>query len=325
MLYPCCLTVQFHRILISFVVATAIFGSIAVTFRATAAPPLASERPALATVNDNGLVFRVPLDGATDVSELLLQHNITLSEHDELFPPLVAPINGGSVIHIHRATRVIVHDFQGSQQDHTLLTHGSSVRDALTELGIELSSTDTVDPPLSSALYSDLEVDVIRVSSDSLTKTTSIPFGIIERNNPTLLRGKRVVQRDGVAGTKVLSYALTYKNDVLVEKVLVSEEVTEEPVDQIVLRGTKSPVQDTQSGRASWYSAPSLTAAHKTYPLGSKVRVINASTGAAVTVTIADRGPYVDGRIIDLSRDAFASIASLGAGTVSVRIELLAQ
>lgn len=64
-----------------------------------------------------------------------------------------------------------------------------------------------------------------------------------------------------------------------------------------------------------------MTAAHKTLPCGSKVRVTALSSGRQVIVRINDRGPYVRGRIIDLSRAAFGKIAPLSQGLVRVRVE----
>jgi rare lipoprotein A len=54
--------------------------------------------------------------------------------------------------------------------------------------------------------------------------------------------------------------------------------------------------------------------------MGTEVHVTNVANGRTVTVIINDRGPYIEGRIIDLSDDAFARLAPLGVGTVNVRI-----
>jgi hypothetical protein len=66
-----------------------------------------------------------------------------------------------------------------------------------------------------------------------------------------------------------------------------------------------------------------LTAAHRTLPFGTVADVKNPTTGQTVRVRINDRGPYVDGRCIDLSRAAFRAIASLDLGHVDVRYEVL--
>lgn len=97
----------------------------------------------------------------------------------------------------------------------------------------------------------------------------------------------------------------------------------------------KSNVVDSGSCGASFYDEgqltangenfdPSaLTAAHKTLPFNTKVRVTNPANGKSVTVRINDRGPFIDGRCIDLSRAAFASIASVDLGELTVRYEVL--
>ncbi len=66
-----------------------------------------------------------------------------------------------------------------------------------------------------------------------------------------------------------------------------------------------------------------MTAAHRTLPLGSIVRVINIKSGSSAIVRITDRGPFVQGRIIDLSMAAAKKVDLVRAGTAQVRIEVL--
>jgi rare lipoprotein A len=61
-----------------------------------------------------------------------------------------------------------------------------------------------------------------------------------------------------------------------------------------------------------------MTAAHKSLPFGSKVKVTNKKNGHAVTVTITDRGPYVKGRCIDLSKAGARALGFAGVAPVSV-------
>ncbi|CAK2460105.1 rare lipoprotein A [Vibrio crassostreae] len=65
------------------------------------------------------------------------------------------------------------------------------------------------------------------------------------------------------------------------------------------------------------------TAAHKTLPFGTIVRVTNTDNNKSVDVKINDRGPYVKGRVIDLSHKAFAKIGNVKQGTVPVKIEIV--
>jgi rare lipoprotein A len=71
------------------------------------------------------------------------------------------------------------------------------------------------------------------------------------------------------------------------------------------------------------YNQNDMTAAHKKLPFGTKVRVINLNNNKSVIVRINDRGPYVRGRIIDVSKKAAMELAMLGSGTAPVRIETL--
>ncbi len=67
------------------------------------------------------------------------------------------------------------------------------------------------------------------------------------------------------------------------------------------------------------------TAAHKTLPFGTIAKVTNLSNGKTVTVRINDRGPYVNGAIIDLSTAAFQQIASLSTGVVATEVEIISK
>ncbi len=95
-----------------------------------------------------------------------------------------------------------------------------------------------------------------------------------------------------------------------------------------------------QTGIASWYGPNfnskmtangevfdqnAVTAAHKTLPLPSLVRVTNLDNGRSLVVRINDRGPFVNGRIIDLSRRSAQLLGIVGPGTAKVRVQVLAE
>lgn len=98
-----------------------------------------------------------------------------------------------------------------------------------------------------------------------------------------------------------------------------------------------APVRGIMTGQASyywqrqrvasggWFNPNAMTAAHKTLPFGTRVRVTNNRNGRSVIVKINDRGPYVKGRIIDLSKAAAGAIGMQGAGVAPVTIEVLGK
>jgi rare lipoprotein A len=101
------------------------------------------------------------------------------------------------------------------------------------------------------------------------------------------------------------------------------------------------PVESVQNGKASWYSIrtnygtrtasgqrlnnTAATAAHKTLPLGTKVRVTNMANGKAEVVTITDRGPYIRGRIIDVTVGVAERLGFATRGVVPVQVEVLTK
>jgi rare lipoprotein A len=79
-----------------------------------------------------------------------------------------------------------------------------------------------------------------------------------------------------------------------------------------------SELSTTASGRS--YSSGAMVAAHRSLPFGTKLRVKNLSNGRSVVVTVVDRGPFVKGRIIDLSRGAASALGFSGLQRVDVAV-----
>ena len=71
------------------------------------------------------------------------------------------------------------------------------------------------------------------------------------------------------------------------------------------------------------YKHSKLTAAHKTLPFGTKIRVTNLANSQAVEVVVNDRGPYVDGRIVDLSKSAAEKLGFISVGLADVKLEIV--
>lgn len=96
-----------------------------------------------------------------------------------------------------------------------------------------------------------------------------------------------------------------------------------------------SPVYAKSCGGASWYSLPgrttasgqimnpkSMTVAHKTLPFGTKIRVTSQTSGESVTLTVVDRGPFIKGRIIDVTKAAAEKLGFRHKGVDKVCISV---
>lgn len=91
--------------------------------------------------------------------------------------------------------------------------------------------------------------------------------------------------------------------------------------------GMASYYADAHQGRRTAsgerFDMHALTAAHRTLPFGTRVEVTNLENGRSVVVRINDRGPFVEGRVIDLSQAAARELRFLGRGTTRVRLKVL--
>ncbi len=92
-------------------------------------------------------------------------------------------------------------------------------------------------------------------------------------------------------------------------------------------KGMASYYHDSLNGRKTAsgqrYNKNRLSAAHKTLPLGTRIRVTDTRTGRSIVVKVNDRGPFVKGRIVDLSREAASELGIIKKGTANVELKVV--
>nr|WP_304745044.1 septal ring lytic transglycosylase RlpA family protein [Bradyrhizobium sp.] len=81
--------------------------------------------------------------------------------------------------------------------------------------------------------------------------------------------------------------------------------------------------EGTKTASGEKFNTHDLTAAHPTLPFGTRLRVTNVSTGRAVTVRVNDRGPYIQGRIVDVSYSAADALGMVGKGIANVKLDVV--
>ena len=81
--------------------------------------------------------------------------------------------------------------------------------------------------------------------------------------------------------------------------------------------------EDQQTASGEKFNTHDLTAAHRTLPFGTRLRVTNVATGRSVTVRVNDRGPYVPGRIVDVSHSAANALGMVQSGTAKVKLDVV--
>lgn len=253
--------------------------------------------------------------GIDNLEEMLKKLNITLYPEDKVSTFPDPSLGIGSRIEIVRANSVIVND---SGRIKVYRTWKKNVGDLINEIEIDLKDEDILSLSREETIKNDMEINITRVSMSETYEYENIDYKVINKNDSNMEKGLTKIEQYPEYGEKKLTYLIRVENGEQISKKLIDTKITKKPIDKIVLHGTKVVILGT--GTATWYDWISgMTAAHNTLPMGSKV-LVRASNGREVTVTIVDRG-IQGGAIIDLSDEAFAKLAPLGAGRISVTLE----
>lgn len=268
---------------------------------------------------DDGLCFKIIDSGAETVGDFLDEQKINLNGGDYIFPEKDAKIFSGLRIMISRAKNVtVVADGKTAKY----VTYGKNVADALWENKISLGEDDFTKPALNYPVQSGDKIEVVRVDIKEEIIKKDIPYGTKENKDDELSWRVRKITQKGEKGIKEITYKVVSYNGREISRKILKEEITKDPVTEIVTQGTYVKLGKTHTGMASWYShTGTMSAANPWLPIGSYAKVTNKANGKSVIVRINDRGPFGPGRIIDLDKVAFQKIASLGEGVVEVKVE----
>ena len=129
--------------------------------------------------------------------------------------------------------------FLADGKRHEVTTTAPTLRTALAEAGVELRAQDRVDTDLAQLPYPEQVVGITRVDGKRVTEQKPIKFETVERKTDELYEGTTKVLKEGKVGIRSRTYVETYLDGELDSRELVEEKVTEEPVTEVVLVGTK--------------------------------------------------------------------------------------
>jgi len=253
----------------------------------------------------------------TDLNAMITDRKIILNPEDEVryFPD---PEFGlGSTIKVYRATPVTVVD---AAKPTNFRTFKKTVREFLDEKNIEVGDKDKLSLNFDTSLKPDMAIEIIRVTVTQVTTNEPIDFNTVTKEDATINKGIRNVTQPGKKGNRKKVFEVTRENGKEVSRKKLSEEVTTQPVDEIVVLGTKEVVLG--QGTATWYNFPPHapgTAAHNSLKRGTMVRVTALSSGKTVVVKVIGGG-IQGSAIIDLHPDDFKQLAPLGAGVIAVKL-----
>jgi rare lipoprotein A len=271
-------------------------------------------------INDNGLIFEMKTKENT-INTLLQEKNIYLTEYDTVIPPKETVLYPGIIITIDRAIK-----FQLSVDDQIIENYSTekTIGGILRENNIVLGRLDKISPILHWQPHNNEKIIVTRINIEEKIITEEIAFKTVTKEDAKIGWREKKVEQKGELGKKEIKYSITYKNGQEISRLPLEKNIISEPVTEIIVQGTHMQLGKANTGQGTWYVFQGgMFAASTSLPRGSYARVTNLENGKSVVVQINDYGPQGKGRVIDLDKVAFASIASLGAGIIGVKVEAI--
>ena len=275
------------------------------------------------------------------VEEALIEAGIIIEPDDKVAPSKGTPLKEGMEIEINRAVpcEIIV---DGDIIE--LNTIKETVEEVLTQAEVELGKKDLLNYDLKDSITEDMTIEVIRVEKEVITEVEAIDFKTVRQNDKNLEKGKSRVEQEGKNGEKQIVTEITYENGEEVERVIVSEEITKEPLNRVVKVGTKAPkpapvvsrggstVTRTLRVEATAYTSQdpgvgNITATGarlrhgiiavdpRVIPLGTKIYVPGYGYGVA-----ADTGGAIIGNKIDLAYENRNEALRFGRRMLTIKI-----
>lgn len=264
---------------------------------------------------------RVVARGLT-VGEALADLGLVPGPKDHVTPAASTKLEPSMSVFVRNAVHTKVRA-DGRLRD--VVSSADTVRNLLANAGVSIGANDYVFPAPDTEPRDAMWIRVVRVRRIVDARSVRIPFRYVTHRDASMESGVRKVIQQGAEGLKVQRFQVVLEDGRRVSSTLLGERVLRTARDHVVRVGMKEPTFKgggaSQDGLASWYTSDGLVAAHRSLPIGSVVRVTDVDSGRSVNVRITDRGPWVDGRVIDLSDDAFQRLAPLGKGTIKVKVQ----
>lgn len=183
-------------------------------------------------ITDNGVTKEL-MTSETDVYAILRYGDYTLGAHDRVTYESVN--DSTAYINIIRAFDVTV---IADGKETAVPTIGGTAAQILEKAGVEIGENDKVDCQLDEMVYSGMTITVTRIAYEMRESTSAIPFETVYIDNSNLTIGTKNVVTEGCEGVRTYYVKETYINGELSGKLLVKNEVTAEPVTQVIERGT---------------------------------------------------------------------------------------
>ncbi|MEG1257180.1 3D domain-containing protein [Clostridium sp.] len=218
-----------------------------------------------ATVTILGLrnTIEVVIDGqkveittlSKNLQNILGNNGITVAEKDKISVALDSKVNDGDIIYINKAIDVeVIVDGENLSIASAELT----VKDMLEAESIEIGQEDKINPSIDEKLTSGMMVEVTRVNKELVSEVQSIAFETETRNNSELKQGTEEIVQEGSDGERNITTEVVYENGREVNRRVVEEKVSKNPINKIIDIGTLAVVRPSRGGSGEEFAYSSM-------------------------------------------------------------------
>lgn len=282
---------------------------------------------------------------ASTVGEALKDKSISISDNDTITPNPSEKLHKGETITITRAKDISI------QVDGEILFLAASkptLKDVLDEQEIILDDDDKISVDPSTNIYENLSVKITRVYNKVTTSILPVEYSQEVQKNHSLPNTRRYVSRGGMNGERTVTTRITYEDDVEVSREVISDEVTKQPVSEIIVQGSYPVMPVASDGSVMSYSSVTTCRAtaywavygiNHTYTASGRLAVRNPDGYSTIAVDpkvypygtklfiegygfaiAADCGTAIKGNKIDVYFDTYKEACRWGAKYVKVYV-----
>lgn len=176
---------------------------------------------------------------AESVEEVLEEIGLELRAEDYVYPPRDGKLKRMASIAVVKARPYVI-NYDGTSTE--IWSVGPKVADVLMGAGLQWQDQDIITPPVESTANAGREIDLVRVSSDFIQETVTLPHAVIRVANDSLYRGQERLVQSGRDGQQVNNIKAVYHDNQLVERNVISSEIVVAAQDKVVEYGTISSI-----------------------------------------------------------------------------------
>lgn len=259
------------------------------------------------------------------VDKVLKDNKIVLGDKDKVEPALDSEINKNDTITVKRAKNIKI-ALDGKEL--SLLSAEDNIDTMLKEEGIELQDEDRVEPTRESSLSENMQIKITRVETKTLKETIAMDYSTEIQSDSNILNIFKKTVQSGEKGSKDVTYKIVYEDGKEVSRSIVSENITKQPVNEIIVKGTQSAVAVSRGGDPSSYSRKvnvkstaywAVNGVGSTYTSSGKLAVRNPEGYSTIAV---DTSVFPYGTKMYISGYGYAIAADTGSSINGNKIDV---